>query len=131
MRSARAQASSKASKAARRKRRAAKRDPQYLAWLRLQPCAVCLKRGGTPQDALLIQGSPTEAAHVGERGLGQKCPDREAIPLCGEHHRTGPLAHHVLGKQFFFMHSLYKTTLIQQYNTQYTVEVACVLSSQQ
>lgn len=119
MRSARAQASSKASKAARRKRRAAKRDPQYLAWLRLQPCAVCLKRGGTLQNAALIQGSPTEAAHVGERGLGQKCPDREAIPLCGEHHRTGPLAHHVLGREFWFMHSMNKTEIIARYNQLY------------
>jgi predicted nucleic acid binding AN1-type Zn finger protein len=28
-----------------------------------------------------------EAHHAGERGLGQKCSDRETIPLCAAHHR--------------------------------------------
>jgi hypothetical protein len=32
-----------------------------------------------------------EADHAGRRGIGQKCPDNETIPLCTRHHqhRTG------------------------------------------
>lgn len=30
------------------------------------------------------------------RGLGQKCSDRETIPLCAEHHRLDPFSGSVL-----------------------------------
>lgn len=30
---------------------------------------------------------PIEADHAGRRGTGQKCDDRETIPLCSYHHR--------------------------------------------
>lgn len=64
----------------------------------------------------------TEVAHVGERGLGQKCSDRETVPLCAEHHRTGPHAHHVLGKNFWDCHGLDRDAIIAKLNEQYREE---------
>lgn len=99
----------------RRKNR--KRDLAYLQFIREQPCLLCWRNGrrfggiwGKGQETL------TEAAHVGERGLGTKCDDREAIPLCAFHHRTGNESHHVLGKLFWGRHKLDKAELIAKYN---------------
>lgn len=42
--------------------------------------------------ACLAPGAPrgcspvTEAHHAGRRGVGQKCPDAETVPLCSQHH---------------------------------------------
>ncbi len=99
--------------------RAAKLDPEYLAFLRTLPCFCCFvdvyaRLFKCPADiqasARTIYGrqkSPTEAAHVGlsssRRGLSQRYPDAEAIALCGiEHHREGPLSIHQLGADAFF-----------------------------
>lgn len=88
------------------------RDPKYLQFIRDQPCIVC---------ALLhvIQRYRTEASHIGERGLSQKCPDREAIPLCVEHHREERQSAHVMGKRFWSFHGLDKKELIERFNKQY------------
>ena len=75
-------------------------DVPYLKWLRTQPCTIC-------KATRFI-----EAAHVGLRGLGQTCPDRQAVPLCSKHHRTGPYAHHVLGKKFWVFHRLERGAVI-------------------
>jgi hypothetical protein len=59
--------------------------PEYLEWLRTQPCARCGKT------------APSEPSHhpaEGHGSMGMKCPDVRAIPLCARCHRTGPLAHH-------------------------------------
>lgn len=79
-------------------------DKAYISWLHTQPCCVCGRLSGI------------EAAHVGRRGLGQKCSDLEAIPLCSEHHRTGPAAHHVLGKWFWSFHSIDREAIIEKMN---------------
>lgn len=52
------------------------------------------------------QCGKTEVAHVGIRGLGQKCKDRDAMPLGSGHHRTGKDAAHVLGKKFWGYHGI-------------------------
>ncbi len=78
-------------------RKRAGADPGYLQWLRTRPCLLC-PRG--------MQGGPIEAAHVGVRGLGQKCPDSQAVPLCAAHHRTGKQAQHLLGRKFWEFHNL-------------------------
>jgi hypothetical protein len=63
------------------------------------------------------QRTATEAAHVGTRGLGQKCPGWQRVPLCGEeHHRLGPLSHHVLGKGFWSHHWLDMSAMVENYN---------------
>lgn len=94
-------------------------DPQYLDWIRQQPC-VCPPAADpykfTRADNVI------EAAHVGVRGLGQKCPDAEAIPLCAWHHRTGPLSHHVLGKNFWGRHGIDRDATIAQLRMRYVEE---------
>jgi hypothetical protein len=120
-------------------RRGPVRDPKYLAWIREQPCCLCtyldLKAqqfidavreiAGTGADITTHvsahrQATPTEAAHVGQRGLGQKCSDRETIPLCGvEHHRVGPRSAHKLGKLFAEAHGINIAAAVAQYNEMY------------
>jgi hypothetical protein len=51
------------------------RSSAHLKWIRTQPCVVCFSKRNV------------EAAHVGSRGMGQKCSDLETIPLCQLHHR--------------------------------------------
>jgi hypothetical protein len=94
------------------------RDPSYLAWIRRQPCAVCRiwKCPGR-----VVFGN-IEAAHVGLRGLGQKCSDRQVIPLCVNHHRMGIYAVHVLGRSFWTFWKLSRVELIEEYNQQYEKE---------
>lgn len=100
-----------ATKTARRRRssyqRKRVRNFDYLGWLKEQPCAIC---GRIPSDA----------AHVGPRPYGQKCPDHQAIPLCHDiHHQEGPASHHVLGRRFWEHHKLDKLELIAHYNGAY------------
>ncbi len=91
-------------------RRGPVKDPAYLEWIRTQPCCICERLG-------VLQEGSTEAAHVGDRGLGQKCSDLEALPLCAwGHHRVGPYSIHVLGKRFWAHHGLDREALIQDYN---------------
>lgn len=120
-------------------RRGVLKDPAYLAWIREQPCFLCCYLAWRAQQFInafkpMIDGacvtvhlatqanqqSPTEAAHVGARGLGQKCSDRETLPLCGiEHHRIGPYSHHKLGKRFAEFHNIDIPVLIAQYQESY------------
>lgn len=99
-------------------------DPAYLAWIRTLPCLVCsisiygLPWIFSPEADLIFETAPiaririAEAAHVGSRGLGRKSDDRETIPLCPGHHRTGRDAHHVLGKWFWAYHDLDRERII-------------------
>lgn len=82
------------------------KDSAYLEWLHTLGCVCC----GSKR---------VEAAHVGDRGMSQKCPDKQAIPLCSAHHRTGPQAHHVLGKGFFEHWKIDRDSLILDLNRQY------------
>jgi hypothetical protein len=65
------------------------RNLLYLAWIRTLPCLICGRTTGI------------EAAHTGPHGVGQKSPDRSAIPLCVRHHRTGRDSYHKLGPRVF------------------------------
>lgn len=87
------------------------KDAEYLAWIRALPCAVCAE----PE----WRGHRIEAAHVGDRGLSQKCPDREAIPLCPRCHRFDKDSHHRAGKRFWVIHGLDREALIGALNEQY------------
>lgn len=51
----------------------------YVLWL---PCELRNVRG-----AGRCRGR-VQADHAGKRGLGQKCPDDECIPLCQHHHQS-------------------------------------------
>jgi hypothetical protein len=85
-------------------------DTNYLRWLRSLACAIpgCADRH-------------IEAAHIGVRGFGVRCSDREAIPLCAGHHRNRRDAHHVLGKRFWEHHGLERQVLIECYNAMYEI----------
>ncbi len=94
-------------------RRGAEVDEPYKAWIRTLPCVVC--------EMLSIRSwqfrfLTIEAAHVGERGLGQKAPDRQCVPLCIEHHTAGAHSVHVLGKRFWTHWNLDRFELIADYN---------------
>lgn len=110
-------------------------DPAYRNFIASMPCVLCYRElylwmRGTLKLAEVRemagrclygrQKSRTEVAHVGERGRGQKCPDSQAIPLCGiEHHREGPKSHHVLGKGFWAAHGLDRDAVIRQLQEAY------------
>ena len=102
------------------------KDPVYLKWLHTLPCVVCVALSGQDcehRTTHIWQNTPTEAAHIGIRGLSQKCPDREAIPLCSTvHHREGPESAHKLGKAFWSHHGLDPKKLIADLNERFEAE---------
>lgn len=101
----------------RNRRRNRVRDRKYLAWIHTLPCLIC---GLLERE----QVTPTEAAHVGLRGLMQKCSDRETIPLCAEHHRTGAQSHHRAGRFFWSIWKLERANAIAVLNQEYDEEKA-------
>lgn len=90
------------------------RDPSYLEFIAALPCLLCFRMNGKWQ-----QKSRTEVAHIGERGLSQKCGDIETAPLCGECHRTGRWSHHNLGRRFWEFHGLDRETVIAELQKRY------------
>jgi hypothetical protein len=60
-----------------------------------------------------------EVAHVGGRGLSQKCPDKESMPLGRFHHQHattfggGPESHHSLGRRFWRFHGIDKVRTLE------------------
>lgn len=115
------------------------KDKAYIAWLHTLPCVCCellrlrLIEAGQADEDSRVQTAPTEAAHVGEHGLSQKCPDREAIPLCGVtthmhgpasgHHREGPTSGHKLQTKFWSYWGLNRDLLIMALNAKFENEV--------
>jgi len=101
----------------------------YKAWIRSLPCICCW---GPADYAMVLEAGMrfnagqvicTEAAHVGERGISQKCPDEETIPLCGfEHHREGKFSAHKLGKGFWAHWGLDKEKLLAELRQQFEKE---------
>lgn len=99
-------------------------SPEYLEWLRMQPCVVSRARGTK-------QTGKTEPAHVGLRGSSQKCSDFEAIPLSPEFHRRGyPESHHTLGKGFWSYHGLDRNRLIEEHVMRWRLEVELVTDAE-
>lgn len=119
----------------RKPRRGRVRSAAFLRFVRSLPCVLCQRKRHSRGFEIYnmsagsrwlnwASGQYTEAAHVGNRGLGQKCSDRETIPLCAAHHRTGKDSHHVLGKKFWDFHGLDKEKLIAELNARYEEERA-------
>jgi Putative HNHc nuclease len=67
------------------------RSSAHLAFIRTLPCVCCGRTRGV------------QAAHVGSRGMGQKCSDLETIPLCDFHHKE---QHRIGLKDFVRMYDL-------------------------
>lgn len=61
--------------------------PEYLAFLRLQACAKCGRKGGQ------VHHEP-----MGLNAVGSKPPDTFGLPICAECHR----ARHDMGWQSFW-----------------------------
>lgn len=116
-----------------------RRDPEgeaYMAWIRSLCCIVCWMAGSGEWEAFVAepwhvygralgQRSDTEAAHVGPRGLGQKCSPFQTIPLCGhEHHREGRYSHHKMQKHFWRHWGIDRDALIARLNQRYEKERA-------
>lgn len=123
--SAKKRAAAKKEKAARAERNTIKReakglpplkDPARLEWIRQQPCLISTILGEK-------QEGPTEAAHVGDRGLGRKCPDSQTIPLSRKYHTQGPLSHHRLGKSFWAVWRLDREETIRRFQKLYAAHV--------
>jgi hypothetical protein len=111
------------------RRRDRKRDREYMAWIASLPCIVCYASYYFPVWALHEwpngkECMPVEVAHVGDRGLGAKCSDRETIPLCAQHHREGSDAVHRLGKNFWSHHGIDRDQLVAQLQRRF--EAVCV-----
>lgn len=86
-------------------------DRPYKAFIASLPCVVC-------------GAWPVEVAHIGLRGLMQKCSDRETIPLCLKHHAHGqPESHHTLGRYFWAHHGIDRPELLARLQAAY-VEMA-------
>lgn len=94
----------------------------YWEWIRQQPCAACGWRHRFV--------SKVEVAHVGLRGLSQKCDPWQVIPLCKVHHSRGfPGSHHVLGKRFWNFHGLDRYELIREFKARYFSLIGQAVSS--
>ena len=84
----------------------------YWEWIREQPCAV--------QGAYVHHHPIIEVAHVGVRGLAQKCSGWDVLPLCRYHHGRGfAFSHHGLGKLFWSFWNLDRYALIRRFREQY------------
>ena len=104
------------------RRRRSGDNPAYRAFVRSFGCVVCNQGNLEPMSYWIPprQDSSTECAHVGAKGLSQKCPDCESLPLCRvEHHQYGEYSHHVLGKRFWGFHGLDRADLIKQMQALY------------
>ena len=99
-------------------RRGPVRDPKYLEFVRTFGCIVCAN------GSLKPAARPSEAAHVGERGLAQKCSDFETAPMCPRHHRMDPDSHHRMGARFWSHHGIDKDAVIGQLNELYEAYAA-------
>jgi len=101
------------------------RSPDYLAWIRMRPCAVCSKVSG---GATMIEAAHTNV--MGPRGLGQKTTDFSAIPLCSGHHRENPDSYHRLGERWFAqVHQIRLPGLVQALNSHYRRQVSSPIDS--
>lgn len=110
-------------------------NEEYRMWLRSWPCWVCFRNfceehgydvfvecrrpevRALAYALITFDCGLTQVAHVGMRGLAQKCPDREAIPLGQKHHihptaGGGPESHHALGKSFWTHHNLNRQLIL-------------------
>lgn len=94
-----------------------KSDEPYKHWIRTQACVVCRLYG-----IVRRQFGPVEHAHIGGRGLGQKCDDRISLPLCQWHHRLGPQSYHASVKRFWIHWHLDRSQLVAEYNRKFEEE---------
>ena len=79
-------------------------DQKYQDYIRSFACVVCVLLN-------LRQRSKTQCCHVGLRGLGTKCSDRETLPFCRLHHRE----QHASQKRFWKVYGLDRVELVRTF----------------
>lgn len=92
-----------------RKRQPRERSKAYLAALHCLPCVVCGSRQFVEAAHIRLRSAKWDEITGVRTGAGgaEKPSDRWCLPLCVEHHRTGPQAEHVIGTEAFWaLHKL-------------------------
>lgn len=93
------------------------RDPNYLAYIRTQPCLLAAETpctcGGWVDT--VTKGYRIEAAHVRSRGAGGG--DDQVVPLCSRHHAE---AHRIGHKSFAKRHGLDLARMAKAIRKDYT-----------
>lgn len=121
-------------------------DSDYRAWLKTWPCWVCYElhcrlhnfnpvpfrayadaREMFYQEVSYWGCGETQAAHVGTRGLGQRCADKFAIPLGKLHHMHptaggGQESIHALGRNFWMHFKLDREEILAELHKLYQQE---------
>lgn len=61
------------------------RDPEFMHWVRRQPCSV---RVDVPDPNRITPcRGRVESDHMGERPVGRKASDDTCAPMCSKHHK--------------------------------------------
>jgi hypothetical protein len=103
-------------------------DPDYLAWIRKQPCIICGLVTGQPlhysdKSERLIGAAFIEAAHMAAGRT--KGTDMTALPVEQFFHRTGSTAQHRIGiKSWAKLYRLDIPALIAAHRKRYSLEMA-------
>ena len=100
-------------------------DPDYLGWIRKQPCIITGKRTGELHLDQYQQPQPTrvEAAHMVAGKT--KGTDMTALPVHWWYHTTGPESQHKMGiKSWAKHHNLDIPALIAAHRKRYSLEMA-------
>ena len=72
------------------------KNDRHLNLIRRLPCIICFR--AAPSEAAHVRyGDPTQGKP--STGVAEKPSDRWTVPLCAEHHRTGPDAQHGSGER--------------------------------
>lgn len=99
-------------------------DPDYLDWIRKQPCIITGKKTGEPITAIV--GSRlvrVEAAHM--RAGRTKGTDMTALPVDWWWHTGGPYSQHKMGiRSWADHHNLDIPALIAAHRKRYALEMA-------
>jgi hypothetical protein len=115
-------------------------DPNFRGWVKEWPCLICFIRWCKGQEIAWFNApvwmrlavaelreledhpgpcAHVEFAHVGGRGLSQRCADKYGMPLGRWHHQHvtipggGPESHHTLGRKFFARHGIDRDAVLE------------------
>lgn len=105
-------------------------DPDYLAWIRLQPCIITGLRTGEILHAPGTASRPirVEAAHM--LAGRTKGTDMTALPVDRLYHRHGAGSQHVMGiKSWAHHYRLDLPALIAAHRKRYSLEMAAKVAA--
>lgn len=121
-------------------------NEHWRKWLRSWPCFICFRQHCLNYSIPLLAAcsnpeareyykrnwsleicGKTEAAHVGSKGTGQKCAERDMMPLGLRHHRHPtdggfPDSHHAGTRTFWGKHGIERLEVLDMLRGIYFVE---------